>query len=134
MNIKCKKGVRFDILRDCIWDKLGAIYNVFKDAGYDCIITCGTEEHKEIDPHTNGYAIDLRSWHIHTEAEKKKIRDSLAFALGHDYYVLYEGPKVGEHFHIQVRRHLWPYFMENDPQGTYMAVQSEQNTEVADGA
>lgn len=115
MKITCKKGVQFSILRDHIWKKLDAIYTVFKEAGYECIITCGTEEHKEHNPHTNGYAVDLRTWHIKTEDEKLKIRDRLQEYLGGDYYVLYEKPKrVGQHFHIQVNKSLWPYLMDND--------------------
>ena len=92
------------------------IYKAFHDFGYECIITCGTEEHAERDPHTNGYAVDLRAWHVKTEDEKRQIRDRLKEYLGSDYYVSYEKPgRVGQHFHVQVNKSLWPYLMEHDP-------------------
>lgn len=115
MKIISKKGVRFDVLRDHIWQIFDPIYTVFKKAGYDCVITCGSEGHGDRDPHTNGYAIDLRSWHIKTEEEKIAIRDQMQISLGSDYYVLYEKPdQNGQHFHVQVNKSLWPYLMEHD--------------------
>jgi hypothetical protein len=114
MKITCKKGVQFSVLRDHIWKQFEPICSVFALAGYECIITCGTEDHGPNDPHTHGYALDLRSWHIKSEDEKKAIETNLQIVLGDDYYVIYEPKQPGEHYHIQVKKGLWRYLMEHE--------------------
>lgn len=106
--IRCKESVRFSVLRIEIWAIFEKIVAVFKRYGYPVVITCGTEAHGPDDPHTNGFAIDLRSKHIDRAETKTVIRDELAQELGPIYTVLLENTgQAQEHFHIQIRRDLW---------------------------
>ena len=105
--ITCKDTVRFSVLRPYIWtilDKLDWVFTVHKAA---CVITCGTEAHGPDDPHTNGFAVDLRSKHLPAEA-KPVVLDELRRVLGGIYTVILENEgEDTEHFHIQIRKDLW---------------------------
>lgn len=106
--ITCKESVRFAILRPYVYTILEKIDAVFIDNGYSCVITCGTEAHGGDDPHTNGFALDLRSKHIATSDEKHKILSDLRRLLGGIYTVILESEgENNEHFHAQVRKNLW---------------------------
>lgn len=117
--ITVKKGVQFSILRPEIYKHFGNFEKAFTAAGFACIITCGTEDHPEHDPHTEGFALDFRTRHIYSEAIKSQIANRIKELIGPDYYVKYEPnrwegdvQKVNEHIHAQVRRDLWPKLLE----------------------
>ena len=106
--IRSKHSVRFKILRHEIWNLFPGIESIFQSYGYESVITCGTEAHKQDDPHTAGFAIDLRSKHLRPE-HKRSILDDLKTFCGPLYYIFLEnmnGPQ--EHYHVQVRRDIWP--------------------------
>jgi hypothetical protein len=106
--ITCKASVRFAILRVYIWSILERLNTIFQKYGYPVVITCGTEAHGPDDPHTHGFAIDIRSKHIHSQSVKHDIRDELQQALGDIYTVILESEGLeNEHIHIQVRKGLW---------------------------
>ena len=106
--IKVKAGVRFSVFRREIYTIFDDVEEAFALKGYDAIITCGTEAHKEDDPHTHGFAIDLRSKHVRNLEDKRAIRDWLKDALGNRYTVLLENVEQDqEHFHVQIRKSLW---------------------------
>lgn len=106
--IRTKESVRFSILRPHIIDILGRVESVFGDHGLDCIITCGTEAHGPDDPHTHGFAIDLRSKHVPDITLKRRILEDLRRVTGEMYIVLLESEcAANEHYHIQIRKDLW---------------------------
>jgi hypothetical protein len=106
--ILCKETVRFSILRDAIWTIFPKVDQVFKSHGIQCILTCGTEAHPDDDPHTKGFAIDLRSKHITDDDIKHRVFDALKQTLGALYTVILENEgQDQEHYHIQIRKDLW---------------------------
>ena len=111
--IKAKDAsVQLMVLRPEMWMIFDDISGVFEERGYDCILTCGTNAHGEDDPHTHGFALDFRSKHIHTHAEKIQMHDELERELNvkhaNFYTVLLENVGLpNEHFHIQVKKGLW---------------------------
>ena len=105
--ISCKESVRFSILRPQIWgifDKLDEAFSAYQKL---CIVTCGTDGHPQDDPHTNGFALDLRSKHLSDE-QRHAVLHALRVSLGSTYTVLLENEGMdNEHYHIQVRKELW---------------------------
>jgi hypothetical protein len=107
--ITCKDSVRFSILRIEMWSIFDKIHAAFKRFNADPIITCGTDAHGPDDPHTNGFALDFRSKNIPDNATKHAIHEELKRSLGSIYTVIFENEDLAqEHFHIQVRKDLWP--------------------------
>jgi len=106
--IRCKESVRFAILRPYIYNHFQSINQLFQGFGVDCIITCGTEAHGADDPHTHGFAVDLRSKHLPDSGTKHAVLQALRDILGVLYTVILESEgQNNEHFHIQVRKNLW---------------------------
>lgn len=106
--IRCKESVRFAVLRPYIYNHFQAMNQAFQGFGVDCIITCGTEAHGADDPHTHGFAVDLRSKHLPDSAAKHSVLATLQGMLGGIYTVILESEgETNEHFHIQVRKNLW---------------------------
>lgn len=105
--IKIKEGVQFSVLREEIWRLFPILENVFLKAASDCVITCGTDGHDADDPHTHGFAIDLRTKHMAKE-KRNTVIVNLRRLLADRYTVLLEddgGPN--EHLHLQVPRETW---------------------------
>jgi hypothetical protein len=106
--ITCKDSVRFSVLRYEMFSQWEKVAQVFKKYGFPIIFTCGTEAHGPDDPHTAGFAIDIRSKHITRTETKYVILEELREVLGPVYTVLLENHGAdNEHFHIQIRKDLW---------------------------
>jgi hypothetical protein len=113
--ITCKDSVRFAVLRYEMFSQWEKVAQVFKHYGQACIFTCGTEGHGPDDPHTHGYAYDLRCWHLRDDAQRQVVLEDLQVVLGSIYTVIWEreqkstGGQVvkGAHYHWQVRANLW---------------------------
>jgi hypothetical protein len=106
--IRSKESVRFAYLRPCIYNLFEPLDATFREFKADCIITCGTEAHGTDDPHTYGFAIDLRSKHIATNEDKHAILEKIKAACGVLYYVILENEGTDtEHYHLQIRKDLW---------------------------
>ena len=106
--IRCKDSVRFSKLRREVWRTFPIIEETFKYYEIVPTITCGTEAHGQDDPHTNGYALDVRSKNLPDIDTKRIILNELIQSLGPDYTVLLENEgKYNEHFHIQIKKGLW---------------------------
>lgn len=106
--IRCKDSVRFTCLRREIWTLFGFIEDIFASHGAAAIVTCGTEAHGPDDPHTHGFAIDLRSKHIAQNDTKHEIWQAMKDKFGPAYTVLFENEgKEQEHFHVQLKRGTW---------------------------
>jgi hypothetical protein len=106
--ITCKESVRFSVLRFEMFSQWEKVAQVFKKYGLPVIFTCGTEGHVVGDPHTHGFAIDMRSKHIARIETKQVILEELRQVLGPVYTVLLENPGAdNEHFHWQVKISLW---------------------------
>ena len=105
--IRCKDSVRFTVLRPEIYGLFAGLNIKFAKYGSDCFITCGTEGHGLDDPHTNGYAIDIRCKQL-AEEDSHKLLSELRDFLGPRYTVLLEAEGTdNEHLHIQIRKDLW---------------------------
>lgn len=106
--ICCKDSVRFSVFRPEIYSQFDTFESVFRRAGVDCWITCGTEAHGQNDPHTHGFAIDLRSKHLINEDSKTEVLEELKQYCGIRYFIQLENKdKEQEHFHCQIRKDLW---------------------------
>ena len=104
----CKDSVRFKILRPYVYELFTRLNEIFREYALDCIITCGTEAHKDDDPHTHGFAVDIRSKHIPDTETKHAILAKLRASCGQLYTVLLENEgDDNEHFHCQVKKDLW---------------------------
>ncbi len=91
----------------------------------DLTVTCGTEGHPVLDPHTRGEALDVRTKDL-PQATILTLVNWMIKRLGPDFSVLYEVPQkpigvlatvafvnptaTGQHCHIQLRKGLgvWP--------------------------
>lgn len=100
--IRVKDGVRFRVLRPEIYRHFQDIDGLFNSLSVECWITCGTDGHGPDDPHTHGFALDLRTKNI-PEGQREIMRTRLADLLGVNYTVILEV----DHLHIQVRKDLW---------------------------
>jgi hypothetical protein len=113
--IRCKDSVRFAILRSEIYNLFPGLTVMFARQGVDCWITCGTEAHGPDDPHTNGYAIDIRSKHLPTLDAKYKLLDQMRVFCAEKYTILLENVGLEqEHFHIQVKKGTWQQAMKGE--------------------
>jgi hypothetical protein len=113
--ITCKESVRFSVLRYEMFSQWEKVRQVFKHYGYDCIFTCGTEAHGPDDPHTHGFAVDLRNWHLATDQLRQVVLEELQQVLGPVYTVIWEREvksasgqvTKGSHYHWQVKKGIW---------------------------
>jgi hypothetical protein len=95
-------GVREEISR--FFPDLDRIYASF---GQQCIITCTTEGHPELDPHTHGFAIDMRTKDI-AQGKAERIYLAIRDLVGPTYTVLFESiGSQNEHIHLQLRKDIW---------------------------
>lgn len=109
-----KPGVNLTNLKPEIKNLLQKIEEIFTSSGFDLIVTCGSEAHPEKDPHTHGYAIDLRSKHVKDFTTKKEILFKLQDLLDDNYFIQLESiDQPNEHYHLQVRKDLWPLLLRS---------------------
>lgn len=108
--IKVKEGVRFSIFTDellYILDVINSIKEKIPTAPC-AVITCGSDGHGPNDPHTFGFAVDIRSKH-YSSYDIQNVLGWLIRYLGPRYTVIHESiGEDNEHIHIQLRKDLWP--------------------------
>ena len=105
--IRYKDGIILEGLRPQITGLLVKMDVIMHEHGCDLTITCGLDGHPEDDPHSWGFAVDLRT-HDLDIGDRSNVRDEIAELAGLDYTVLLEGPGLdSEHLHVQLRRDKW---------------------------
>lgn len=105
--IRVKDGVKFSVLREEIYKHFSLFEKIFAEHNAQCWITCGTDAHPADDPHTNGFAVDIRSHDLSDEASHD-VLIKLRNALGKDYTILLENEGLdSEHFHCQLSKQIW---------------------------
>jgi hypothetical protein len=105
--IRYKDGIITDGLRSQIIGLFCKIDIIFHEHGAHMTITCGLDGHPEDDPHSHGFAVDLRT-HDLAIGDRSNVRDEIATMAGPDYTVLLEYPGgANEHIHVQYRKDLW---------------------------
>lgn len=106
--IRVKEGVQLDKLRPQLKSLLPPLDVVFHEHGQHLTITCGSEGHQDTDPHFWGFAFDARSHDLPSDV-REQVREKMAGICGATFTVLLEdfgGPN--EHYHVQLRKTLWP--------------------------
>jgi len=97
MSLSIKPGVRVFGLRPETILALNIIEGAFKDAGYDCVLTCGMDgKHSKGSLHYAGCAVDLRISNVPPE-KREALKLEMANRLGADFDVILEG----DHFHVE---------------------------------
>lgn len=89
--VRVKANVEFAVISPAGFALLAAIHAAAQHFGMDLTITCGTEGHPDIDPHTTGAAYDLSVQGLNDP----QIIDLVLFlreTLGPRFYVTYETP------------------------------------------
>ena len=85
-------------VRPQIWDAMAIAEKVFKDFGYDCIVTSLCDgKHSRNSKHYEGNAMDLRTRHL-KDGEAERITELLANRLGVKYDVILEGNHIHAEF------------------------------------
>lgn len=118
--LRVKKGCRFDVIDPAGFRILGALDRVVRPLPYDLTITCGTEGHPTMDPHTLGRAYDVRSHFLTPDQKRFVLRAVLldvqetgmdapmevsgGWATMHFFGWLEHPGDVAEHFHFQQRK------------------------------
>lgn len=96
------RGARVLGLRSEVVLALMVANDVFKESGFDCVITAGIDgSHSRGSIHYKALAADLRANHI-PQGERAGITEKIKVRLGDDYDVILEGdgtPNV--HWHIE---------------------------------
>jgi hypothetical protein len=108
MTIKYKAGVNLAGVRNEIMDILPLVESCFRDLNCMSItLTCTTGNHKLNDPHTNGFAIDIRM-HDYSIELQNRLFNHVNKTLSGLYYTVLEFPgKQKAHLHIQVYKGTW---------------------------
>ena len=103
MSLSLKAGVRLHGIRPELVVALVVCEGVFREAGYDFIVTSGTDgQHMRGSAHYDGSAVDGRLHHI-PEAQRTTLVDQCRDRLGDDYDVLLEGAGTNNvHVHVEV--------------------------------
>lgn len=117
--VKTKPGVRFATIAPAGFRILAAVQCACERLKRDLTITCGTEDHSPLDPHTLGEAYDLSVGGL-KEDDIRALHNSLSQQLGPAFTVLYEVPAPvagklaslayvnaaasGPHLHVQRRK------------------------------
>lgn len=97
MSLSIKPGVRITGIRQETAVALQIIEGAFRDAGYDCTLTCCTDgKHSIGSLHYVGCALDLRISTIPVE-KRELLRKEMAGRLGNEFDVVLEG----DHFHVE---------------------------------
>ena len=126
--LKLKPGVSFDGLQPEGDEIRQALEDVSALIGVDLTITCTTRDHSEADPHTHGYALDVRTLDL-TPPQIVQVFRSAWKRLGTEQYTvrfevktkdefaalpadLQEIASINDkattrHIHIQFRKGLW---------------------------
>ena len=108
--IKVKPGASIVGLRGPMLEKLYDIDSVFEQYGVDTVITSGMERFRHSvkrSAHYRGDAVDLRSKHLKSTAQKYEVLLKLESILGDDFVVLFENEGLPqEHYHV----HWGPVF------------------------
>lgn len=105
--MKLKPGVSLKGVKPEILNIIPVIDSCYAALAIEPTATCTTKDHLEDDPHTHGYAIDLRTHGIPVGIQRS-LAAIISHRLGSTYYVTSEVPgKPNEHIHIQVRKDLW---------------------------
>lgn len=80
---------------------LMAAQDAYRKHGKELAITSGNEgEHMEGSAHYDGYAVDLRTWHL--EGKEVLIKNIIASSLNEQWKVVYEPhAKQGPHIHLE---------------------------------
>lgn len=81
------------------------VVGIFDAAGYNPVLTSVTGgRHGRGTLHHHGYAMDIRTRHIPSMEEKRKIANALKIRLGEEFDVVFHDgsqPGVAEHIHIE---------------------------------
>src|SRR5689334_2716606 len=117
--VRTKPGVQFKVIAPAGFVILAAIQTAVERFKRDITITCGTEDHSPLDPHSLGEAYDVSVGGM-KEDEIRALHNSLSQQLGNAFTVLYEVPAPiggslaslayvnaaasGPHIHIQRRK------------------------------
>ena len=98
-----KSNVRLHDLDPAIVVGLIAANEIFKEAGYDCIITSANDStHGKRSLHPKGLALDFRSKHIKTKSEKFTILALIKHCLDVQFDIILEGLGTpNEHYHME---------------------------------
>lgn len=105
MNLK--PGVSLDGIKSEIKDILSTIESIFIKQGFSLTLTCTTGGHSELDPHSYGYAVDIRTHNIPVGIQRSLVA-AIQQSIGPTYYIKLETPGTpNEHIHVQVRKDIW---------------------------
>ena len=97
-----KEGVRTVGIRPEISLAATVAYTVYKDMGYDCVITSLVDgTHSPTSLHYAGSAMDLRTRHL-PQGVDAQIKTVLEDALGEDYDIILESTHI--HVEFQPRK------------------------------
>lgn len=101
--IRWKDSCRFTDLHPAILLALHRADHIFSTFGLDVWITSINDaSHMTGSKHYLGRAVDLRTHHMATEADRVSVAAQLKSALGSQFTVIYEFPGLqNSHLHIQ---------------------------------
>lgn len=118
--IRCKPGVRFDVIDPAGFRLLGSLDRVARGFPVDLTITSGTDGHGPADPHTLGKGYDIRTHGLTKEQKVFVLREvlidlqedatdapletSIGLATRFFYGQLEHPGQPGEHLHFQCRK------------------------------
>ena len=117
--VRDKPGVQHKVIAPAGYAIMAAVYSASQRLKRDLTVTCGTEDHSQLDPHTLGEALDVSVGGMQ-DNDIRSLWMSLTQQLGPAFTVLYEVPQTpsntltdiayvndaasGPHIHIQRRR------------------------------
>jgi hypothetical protein len=106
--LACKAGVRFKGFTVPLLHLLGALLRVGRARGEVLTITSGSDGQHSLKPYSRHYtleAVDFRTKHLATSAEKHDLIAQVQRELGDQFSVLLENEgRSNEHGHAQVKR------------------------------
>lgn len=91
--VKVKPGVKFAVIAPAGFAILAAVHAACQHLDRDITITCGSEGHPTIDPHSTGEAFDLSVQGMN-DPEIIDLVMFLRLTLGHRFYAVYETPSA----------------------------------------
>jgi hypothetical protein len=106
--IRYKDGVTPDGLRSDIKGLLKGFEQIWHEHGHDVLtITDTTDSHPEDDPHTHGFAVDMRV-HDYPVSEQELLAREIHDFVGPRYFSQLEFSGTDKaHIHVQLRKDLW---------------------------
>lgn len=115
--LRVKPGVRFDRIDPGGFRLLGSLDRVVRSMASELVITCGSDSHPSLDPHTLGRAYDVRTHSLTPEQKDFVLRGVLldledgvpmetsgGLATANFFGWLEHKGEDGEHLHFQQRR------------------------------